>query len=525
MKNSLILIALVALLLGTACTKQQFADNYSDPTKTANTDVPKQFLGVLHTSKDYVLPAYWNYFVFYRTTLTRYTQAVGWVNEDNQYIPAAAGVSDRWSNYYQTLGQYRALQKINEELPAEVKSNLRIFMIAATIFIYDLTIRTVDLHGDIPFTEAGMIHVKGNYSDSYAKYDDAQTIYVTILDQLKLLADELNTIVISDAVEGSFKSNDVINQGSIELWKKYCNSLRIKLLSRVSGVAALQARANTEIASILAGTTYPISLVDEDNIAMDVINPDGDFHSRDFRTGLEDWGGNIAGKAIIDNMVTNSDPRLRVVFEPGSNANGVYRGIDQMATNPISQQLIDSSWVSIYNRSTLSRNQLFPGMLISAAEVNFFIAEFYMKAGNMASAKTHYENGIRESIRFYYNVRGISNNTESPALVPLGASEISDYFARPNVSWDAATNDAQRIARIATQKWLHLNVVNPIENWNEYRRLDAPNLIIKEDGASSQRFLPLRLNIPSAEATFNPANYQAVQSKDNLTTKIFWDVN
>jgi tetratricopeptide (TPR) repeat protein len=464
--------------------------------------------------------------VFYRTTLTRYTQAVGWINEDNQYVPAAAGVNDRWGNYYQALGQYRALQKQYDNLPAEMQASLRIFMITSTIFIYDFTARTVDLHGDIPWSEAGKVPLTNSYADAYAKYDDAQGIYVKMLDDLKLFADELNAMVISPIAVNSFKSADVINGGDLTLWKKYCNSLRIKLLSRVSGVAALQARVNTEIASIVGSPTYPISLVNADNIAIDVVDAGTQFfHSRDFRTGLEDWGGNIAGKAMISHMQTNVDPRLRVIFEPGTNANGTYAGVDQMALNPVSQELIDSSRVSIYNRSTLSRNQLFPGLLITAAEVNFYLSEYYMKAGNMGSAKTHYENGIRESINFYYAVRALSNNSDAIPLVPLAANEITTYLASPGVAWDNAATNAQRIQLIGTQKWIHYNVVMPIENWSEMRRLDAPVLVYREDPNSTQRNLPFRMNIPTSEVTLNATNYQAVQAKDNLTTKIFWDVN
>lgn len=60
--------------------------------------------------------------------------------------------------------------------------------------------------------------------------------------------------------------------------------------------------------------------------------------------------------------------------------------------------LIAGGTLAIYNRSTFSRNQFFPGMIITAAEVSFLTAEHYLKSGNAAAVKTAYENGIRQSI-------------------------------------------------------------------------------------------------------------------------------
>jgi hypothetical protein len=58
-----------------------------------------------------------------------------------------------------------------------------------------------------------------------AKYDDAATIYTTMLDSLKGYADELNSIAIPDAVAPVLKTQDFINHGDITKWKQYCNSL------------------------------------------------------------------------------------------------------------------------------------------------------------------------------------------------------------------------------------------------------------------------------------------------------------
>ena len=56
------------------------------------------------------------------------------------------------------------------------------------------------------------------------------------------------------------------------------------------------------------------------------------------------------------------------------------------------QLLVDGGEMSIYNRSTLSRNQFFPGVLINAAEINLLLAEYYLESGSdgeAANARFH----------------------------------------------------------------------------------------------------------------------------------------
>jgi hypothetical protein len=243
-----------------------------------------------------------------------------------------------------------------------------------------------------------------------------------------------------------------------------------------------------------------------------------------FRTGLEDWNGNIAGKAMIDHMKSNDDPRLRVLFEPGANAGGVYTGLDPMMLGADQQPLIDGGTISIYNRSTLSRNQFFPGILISAAEVNLLIAEHYLKNSNDAAAETAYNKAIEESIEQYYDIRSISNdNVAGPVEPPTGA-EVNLYLNTPGVSWATALTAEEKISRIATQKWLHFNVIQPIEGWAEHRRLDLPSFTFLPDDANAQELPPSRWLYAPTENTYNTANYSAVRSKDNLSTPLFWDV-
>ena len=525
MKNKILVSLTAFILIFTACQKSDFASSYADPSKIANTTVEKQFTGFMNANKDWVLPAYRNYFVVLRITLNRFNQTVGWVNNSRQYVPGAGAIDDRWGNFYTFLAQYRELEKVYAKLSPDDQADRRIYMLTAAMYFYDHTQKVVDLHGDIPWSEAGKLSTNGgDYEKSFAKYDAAETIYTKMLDDLKTFADELNSMTIKTGILTGFKTQDLVNRGDITLWKRYCNSLRLRMLTRVSGVAAFQGRANSEIAAIVGDATkYPIVTKHTENIQINVFDiVNGGLNANGFRTGLEDWNGNIAGKVMIDHMKKNVDPRLRAVFEPGlKDTLKVYQGLDPMLTENVQTTAIADGKLSIYNRSTLTRNQYFPGVLINAAEVSFILAEYYNKAGNSALAKSSYETGVRQSIEFYYKMRALSNDNTAIALVATTDAEATAYLAAADISWDTNTD---KISLIATQKWLHFNVVQAYDGWAELRRLDFPKFTFQADNTDPQTQPPVRWFYPSSENVYNTANYSTVKGKDNLNTKIFWDV-
>lgn len=531
MKRTYIIATLLLILAFSACKESEFADSYPDPSKIKTTSVEKQFSGFMQSNLGLVMPSYWNYFVTNRITLSRYTQSVGWVNTTDQYVPGSAAVGDRWSAYYSFLAQYREFQNVYNKLVITDgdKLNYRIFMIAATIYFYDHTQKVVDLHGDIPWSAAGKMGENGgDYTISYPAYDDQVVIYTKMLDDLKAFSEELTTITVPTAILNVFKTQDFLNKGDVSLWKKYCNSLRLKMLTRVSASSALKDRASTEIGQILGSSTkYPVISVNSENIQVNVFDINTNINSKGFRSGLEDWNGNIANKVMIDYMLKNTDPRLKVMFESNPlGTAGVYKGLDQLAEPAVQDEQINrSNSISIYNRSTISRNQFFPGVIMNAAEVNYLIAEYYLLKGQDALAKAAYENGIKASIEYYYNIRAISNDNISPNVTAPTAAEVSTYLASSGVKWENATTQTAKLNLIATQKWIHFNVIQPEENWAELRRLDLPSLTFWTDNASAkQKTVPFRWQMPGSESTYNTENYSKVQSKDLLTNKIFWDV-
>jgi len=520
-------LAAAAIFLG-SCSQDDFADAYRDPSKIETTTVPKQFAGFLKVNFEDVIPSYWNYFTVLRSTSLTYTQAHGFTNIQGRYIPGAATVY-RWDRYYRFITQYRELEKAMAALPAAEQTDSRIYTIASTIYLYDHTSKMIDNFGDIPFSEAGKISTTGgNASKAAAKYDNQTDLYIKMLDELKAFSTELNTITLSTKTDVEFKNQDLINKGNVGMWTNYCNSLRLRMLNRVSAVPALSARANTEIAAIIDEA----KIVDEnaENIAFRVYTQDIDLDTAGFIEAMETFNNNIAPKPMIDHMNANLDPREPWLFEKGSRVvNNVvvvaptYEGLDPALASVAQDQLITEGKIAVYNRSVISRNKWLPGTLINAPEVNLILAEYYSRNGSGTIAQTYFEKAIRQSVEYYVRLGDKADVlTWKPTTEPTTA-EIDAYIAAINFA--GATTPEAQLELIAFQKYIHYNIMQADESWAEQRRLKLPALTFLEDETNTVRKTPpTRWTYPTSESIYNTVNYNAVKANDNLSTKIFWDI-
>jgi hypothetical protein len=429
----------------------------------------------------------------------------------------------RWDQYFNgPMTQYRVMQTLYEELEEQDKDDQRIFMLAATIFFYDQTVQIVDLFDDIPWSEAGRLRETGDLEKSLPKYDNGQDIYTAILDDLKQIADELATIQVPSYNAGLFAGKDYLNDGDVELWRKYCNSLRLRMLMRASDV--MTSRAQSEIAEILGNATqYPIVTGNDDDIMLDAGGPNlyatTTSQSGGIQQAMLTWGQyDIAPKAVVDHMVTNNDPRLEITFD--TTKLGTYVGMDPLNDATLQNQNLVDSLVSRYDESTFTRNDYFPGFVITAAEVSFLKAEAYLKGYASGNAQEAYETGVRQSIEMYYEINSTGDFRE-PIPAP-DAATVDAYLAGGNISW---TGGADQIGLIAEQKWLNTGLGQMPQTWAEYRRLDKPVFQFSDDATSAQSVPPVRWLYPESEKQLNEDNYNTVKSKDELNTRVFWDVN
>lgn len=518
--NKYLIVLIIALFafINNGCKQSDLEDLYANPAKTSVATIDNFFTGVLKSANDYVMPWYWRFFVVEQPTMGHYTQTMGWLNSKDQYIPPA--MDARWNNFYTVMTQFRQMEHLYNEADAVKQQEYAIFMIAAKVFFYDQTIQIVDQFGDIPWSKAGMLRETGDLTSSLAEFDAAEDIYTTILADLKSINTELGAINLNPFISGLFATKDYLNDGNVLLWQKYCNSLRLRMLMRVSDVGSMNSAA--EIKDILGNpSANPVVENNDENIMLDAGGPDlyatTSSQTGGIRQAMETWGQyDIAPYAQVDFMNANSDPRLPVIFDP--NKNGEYIGMDPLLDATAQNQLLTDGLVARYDTSTFTRNNYFPGFVISAAEVSFIKAEAYYKEFATGDAKAAYEKGIKQSIDFYFAVNATGDYRTPLTLNP---DDVDTYINSTNISWDS--ND-DKMNLIATQKWLNTGLGQMPQTWAEYRRLDLPVLTFFVDNQSQQKNPPVRFLYPVAEKTLNYSNYQAVEAKDNINQKIFWDV-
>ena len=480
-KQILILI-LGLIILPVSCTKD-FEEINTDPNNP--TDVPSINVIVnvirLHTQ------AYYN-------DWGDMNEPSSWANHLGkiQYIDEAAyrfregTVNGLWANTYLNLNDLGLI--IEKE--SRTGGNPNIKAIAMTLRAYIFHMAT-DRWKDIPYSEAG----RGHQGITTPAYDTQESIYLDLLAQLKA-ANELYTTAATYAIG----SSDVLFGGNIIKWKRFNNSLRLRVAIRMSNVAPAIAKTNIE--EILTNpATYPIITANADNVYLwwQATAPYKEpWNSDRTDAGRDDHGMCVT---LIDILKDHDDPRLPVYAKPAA-ADGEYRGV-------VSGDLPEN--VGALNR--ISRiGAIFRDVpdgftpILRAAEVHFIIAEAAFKNWNTGgiTAQQAYEAGVAASLAEY----GLS-------------ASYTAYIAQPDIAWNNQLN------QIYHQKWISL-FKNGNEAWAENRRTDYPLL---EHAPYSPYFgqhnrPPFRYPYPVTEINLNKDNIEPklVGIVDHMWgQKMWWD--
>lgn len=337
----------------------------------------------------------------------------------------------------------------------------------------------VDTYGDVPYTEALKATDDSN-KYLYPKYDDALIIYK---DLIKRVDASLSTI---NSSKSGFEK-DYMYAGNMSLWKKFGNSLKLKLALNLADVDPILSKATAESAYLggvissqdqSAYCTYPGGLF-PNPIYADVI-----------QSGRKDY---VASNTLVDALELDNDPRLGKFFKPADGQATIVGGV--YGTN--------NDYYAFAHISDKVTAANAPSYILDYAEVSLFLAEAAARGYSVGdTAENYYIKGIGASMDFW----GVSS------------AEKTNYItAHPFVQ----SNWKQLIGK---QSWYAL-YNRGHEAWTFNRRLDYPKFIPSDESVLSK--VPTRMNYPATEQQINGVNWKVAADKivggDKATSKIFWD--
>jgi len=444
---------------------------------------------------------------------------------------------DIWDNAYERyLNNLTSIIRIAENDPELVNKGA----IARIMKVWAFA-KVTDTYGDIPYTESNLPPEEVIFTP---KYDSQQSIYADFFKELKEAAAAL------DPAKESFGSADLIYQGDVEKWRKFANSLRMRLALRVRYADEAMAIAN--MSDLQASD---LILTREDDAFMNTVVDGNSSNWNPLYTGVlnsaEDHNTSAAG-AIIIKMKEYDDPRIKIFADtaqatfPGINPDVDwfgYRGRPVLGLVPVEYKL---PW----GQETSSRlSYLFyvpiaEVPMLRSSEMHFALAEaalFGLKAGDV---QAHYKQGMEDSMNW---LKGLYENAAPQLPEILGLryptwtdADInqnidhkkitmaeSDAFLSSDVTILAGSSENQ-LEQIIVQKNIALYPLE-YENWAEWRRTGYPLQQETVDEDDLRGLIPRRMPWPDVERTINSASYNAAESNlvggNNRLSKVWWDAN
>ncbi len=439
MKNKYKIWALSFAMIATGCTSS-FDEINTDPD--AYTQVPfTNMLGniIRRTADQYggdLDIAQW----------AGYVSEIQYLNDYSGYIPSNNTYGNRW---YQSYYGHVQLQDILDRTEDAQEANKNMRNVCITLQNY-LMVMCTDCFGDIPYSEA----FKGApEAGSVLKtpYDAQSEIYPKILANLKTAADSWASGVGTD----DLGDGDFLYKKDAEKWQKFCNSLRLRIAMRISGVYP---EAQAVVEEIFGNpTAYPYITECADN-AYFWWQGSGSYFERyynNFRTRDDDGMSSI----FIDHLKKMDDPRIATFAKPAK-ADGEYRGFENekavrlsMEDNDIDTAAADAYlagkgkwdgsyerlyfewWVALFKQNieawSLYRRTGYPTYIHTAVAADGVTPQY-------PGARSAYK-GIHNDVpfRFPYPQNQYLYNE---ANVTAAATGIQDYVWGKQMWWDKRTD-------------------------------------------------------------------------------------
>jgi len=430
---------------------------------------------------------------------------------------------ETWEDLFINLENFKQVIELNtdESTAGEMsKYGANVNQIAASRIMIAWSFNIMaDTWGDIPYwsystEDADFEGLRIGEDMLKPKYAPQSKIYPDLLKQLKEASDMI------DLSKPVFTTGDAIYGGDAASWKKFANSLRLRIATKIK---AVHPDATTHISGAIADGVFTSN---DDNAVLtyEANQTNASPMQAAFETRFDFAVSNSFMEVLTGAAgVFGADPRVSVYAQ--ENQFGDYVGVPNGVENSTS---VAFKWESLPAVSIIGKTASTPTnwtagteVLMSFAEVSFLECE----ANNWAQAD--YETAVTASMEQW----------------GVPSADITTFVG----SLPAAS-----MANVMNQKYVAL-YMDGHTAWTEYRRTGYPNTLtmpgdsytmnVDTDGEGTITTfnytfesliddvtdIPFRMEYPGQESTLNGENYKvavaALSNGNKLTSKLWWDVN
>lgn len=380
----------------------------------------------------------------------------------------------------------------------------------------------VDFYGDAPYSQAFM-----QQQNISPKYDKGEDIYKDLVIKLNEAIATIDT-AIPTANNGVNASEDVIFAGNMTGWKKFANTIKLRILLRQSKVtdpnivqfrnaqlAQLQGQPLVD-ADVVINPGYNNSVAAQqnplyrgygrvvyDNSAINT-NGYGYYGLSDHLAKLLNGNSSKPTAGVLDPRGTKE---FRAVAANPNPLNGLVQGAPR-DPNMGASNYSNLGWKYFGNDST---NSNMDGYMMMKSESEFLQAEAaVLYPQYFTDAQGHYTQGVTASFVFF----------------GLTGTQVTTYLNALNsktVGWAGA---GDKIAAIQYQRLIALTHVRPVETYINYIKTGYPETPLALTAVHPNK--PYRLIYPTTEYTGNSGNVPNITQADvfvkNQYTP-FWNRN
>ncbi len=482
----------LVLVTAAGCSKGALEINSTNPN-LPSTVSPEYVLSAALTTSAYnqfnysVLPA--DYYMGYWAN----DAAIGISSSELNYQTNTSEYTGNWDAQYLNMVNYRLIEtESTDPLDANYAAIARIML----AYHFGML---VDLYNNVPYLDA----LQGGTVD-YPAYTSGSDIYTSCIHQLDSAITLINTAPVT---ANNPQNYDVMFQGDMQNWVLFANTVKLRLLLNLTetatGPALIQSELNGLTAASFLGAGQDATM-----------NPGYSNSSSAQQSPFwQLFGFNTAGTPNEFNTIeractyavnfykSTNDPRDSLFYSPNDVDSVRGRAFGSQNTGE------QNNVISGLGKGLLQSPSQ-PAYFLPAFESLFLQAEAAERGYITGDPAAFFAAGVSESFR----VLGVPNY----------ASAAAAYVAQNDsrVNYTASSNKLQTII---LQKWAALNSFDPVESWNDWRRLGIPTDIpISIFTGTVAPHIPYRILYPQSEYQYNTNNVDAQGTISNITSKIFW---